>query len=42
MLDGGRGQDLLIFAPVPEAGTAAMMLLGLAGVAAVARKRRPA
>jgi len=38
-LDGAT-QDLLIFAPVPETGTVAMMLLGLAGVGVVARKRR--
>lgn len=38
-LDGAT-QDLLIFAPVPEAGTVALMMLGLAGVGAVARKRR--
>ncbi len=37
-LDGGT-QDLLTFAPVPEAGTLAMMVVGLAGVAAA--RRRP-
>jgi len=39
-LDSDNRQDLLIFAPVPETGTVAMMLLGLAGVGVVARKRR--
>lgn len=38
-LDGAT-QDLLIYAPVPEASTLAMMALGLVGVGAVARKRR--
>ncbi len=38
----GAAQDLLIFAPIPEASTWAMMALGLAGVGVVARKRRPA
>lgn len=40
-LDGAT-QDLLIYAPVPEAGTWAMMALGLMGVGAAARKRRQA
>jgi hypothetical protein len=35
----GTAQDLLIFAPIPEASTWVMMALGLAGVGAVARKR---
>ena len=37
-LDGAT-QDLLIFAPVPEAGTFALMALGLAGVGFAARMR---
>lgn len=36
----GAAQDLLIFAPIPEVSTLATMMLGLAGVGAVARKRR--
>ncbi len=38
----GAAQDLLIFAPVPvpEAGTLALMTLGLVGLGVVARRRR--
>ncbi len=38
LLDGAT-QDLLIYAPVPEAGTLAMFTLGLIGVGAAARRR---
>ncbi len=38
-LDGGA-QDLLVFAPVPEASTLAMISLGLAGLGFAARKQR--
>jgi hypothetical protein len=40
-LDSPNRQDLLIFAPIPEAGTMAMMMLGVAGLGAAVR-RRPA
>ncbi len=36
----GAAQDMLIFAPIPEASTLAMMALGLAGVGVAARQRR--